>query len=459
MKLRTRLEELCGAEHVGLWKEAVPTASIASTTSTASGQQETLTVAPENEEQLREILRLAALDSKRVLPAGATEHLRARDAAAADLVLSLRRFDQTVDYEPEDQTLVAQAGVTLRSLDTLVHAHQQCMPIDCARGVAATVGGAVAGNRVGLDRLLHGTWRDHVLGARVMHADGTVTQTGSRVVKSVAGYDLSKLYVGSRGSLVVLLSVNLRLLHAPEVTSTVVAPIPVATAGEALQALHTDRRLMPSSILLAAEPQRERRTQEFVAVVRFAGRAEVVARQVEICLSRLGGQLVSQQEGDRLAESLRGLMAGSPDRAGLRLVTLPVAVVGPATELVQCLDTDSGFVAHYGVGTLHLSLTRDGVRQAIDIVQKQTAPNVPAVNRVAARWDNVPLGWPLPAELATAAPALSLQQALQREFDPTQVLQPTPDGFPSRFATDSLATDSPQADAQEGGAVGARDST
>ncbi len=430
MKLRTHLEALCGPEHVSTWSGTSGSDATLSDM-TLSGAPETLVVAPENEEQLREILRLAALDRWRVLPAGALEHLRSRDVAAADLVLSLRRFAGVVDYEPEDQTLVAQTGVSLRSLDTLLQAHQQSMSIDCARGVAATVGGAVAGNRCGLDRLLHGTWRDHVLGARAMHADGTVTQTGSRVVKSVAGYDLSKLYVGSRGSLVVLLEVNLRLMNTPEVTSTVVAHIPFGRAPEVLQALHEDRSLQSSSILLVAEPGPERRSKELFAVVRFAGRAEVVTRQVEICRSRIGGQLVSEEEGDRLSERLRKQMAGSAERASLRLVTLPVGVVQPAIALTQCLDAGSGFVAHYGVGTVHLLLTPEGMRHTLEVVRELRTQNSSAVGAIDMCGESIPQSWPLPVELATA-PASALQRALQTKFDPAQLFSPSPDGLPPR---------------------------
>ena len=381
MSWRSQLEQLCGAQNVG---------DLA--TGSADGAGTLPWVDVEQEEQLCELLALARASARRVLPAGAGEHLPAARLSAADVVVSLRRRNRIVDYQPADLTLVAQGGVTLRQLDEAVAAENQVLAVDCARGNEATLGGAVASNRHGLDRLRHGTWRDHVLGARVMHADGSITRTGSRVVKSVSGYDLAKLYVGSYGSTVFLLDINLRVLCAFESTGTLRASLPSASAADALRALNADRGLQPSAILLVVQPQEKRRLDELDVVVRFQGRSAVVAAQLQKSQQSLGGQVLDEDAARQLADQLRQQCEPAVDRHVMRVSSLPVEILKKASDWLPKLDAQSGLVAHYGVGIMHLMLSADV-------------------------WDHSS-----EESKAVSAPLSKLQRALRTSFDPANVL-------------------------------------
>ena len=405
MSWDTQLEQVCGA------------ANRSEVTVETFGASRVLPwVDIDDEEQLRQLLRLAAVESRRVLPAGAGEHLPAEALVRADVLVSLRRRNQIIDYESADLTMVAQAGVTLRQLDTAVAAEKQSLAVDCARGTHATLGGAVAADRSGLDAFRHGTWRDHVLGARVMHADGTVTRTGSRVVKSVSGYDLAKLYVGSQGCLVLLLDVNLRLLCHLQETGTVRATLPHVDAAQGIQKLYEDRTLQPSSLLIVSQPDEPRPSGHVDVIVRFAGRSEVVAQQLERCQQHLGGQVLQENAARRLADQLRQQCEPVTGKPWMRITALPVEILVHALRCAPQLDVHSGFVVQYGVGIAHFCLSADSSRA----LRELPAPAQRAQARVV--WGNVPheeaAGSP-----GQGSPALSkLRHSIRDSFDASGIL-------------------------------------
>src|SRR5690606_10324922 len=100
------------------------------------------------------------------------------------------RLDRVVDWQPDDLTVVVQAGTPLRALQELLRGRGQRVAFDAARVAAgATVGGLLATADDGPSRLAYGALRDLVIGATVVRADGVVARSGGRVIKNVAGYD------------------------------------------------------------------------------------------------------------------------------------------------------------------------------------------------------------------------------------------------------------------------------
>ena len=135
--------------------------------------------------------------------------------ARLDLVLDLSRLTGILEYVPADMVATAQAGVTLDALSRELGKHGQMLALDPYGGGSRTVGGVIATNASGQRRFRYGTGRDLLLGARFVQADGTATWGGSKVVKSVTGYDVPKLLVGSLGTLGVLVEATLRLHPMP----------------------------------------------------------------------------------------------------------------------------------------------------------------------------------------------------------------------------------------------------
>lgn len=124
---------------------------------------------------------------------------------ARGVTVDLSKMDRILSFEPEDQVVVVQAGASLDALNRSLGEHGQCIPFrsPCAEDVG-TIGGLLSANRPHLLEGMCGTWRDWVLGLTLVQADGTVAKTGSKVVKSVAGYDVQKLMIGARGTLAIV---------------------------------------------------------------------------------------------------------------------------------------------------------------------------------------------------------------------------------------------------------------
>src|SRR5262249_31184397 len=114
-----------------------------------------------------------------------------------------------VRYEPDDLTVTVGAGTTFAEVDAALAEHGQECPLD-PRDPAATIGGIVATGLSGVRRLRHGPLRDHVLEIRFVTGDGRVVKGGGPTVKNVTGYDLPRVFVGSYGTLGVLVQLTLR---------------------------------------------------------------------------------------------------------------------------------------------------------------------------------------------------------------------------------------------------------
>lgn len=124
--------------------------------------------------------------------------------------IDLTQLNRITEYVPADMTIHLEAGVRLGQLREVLEEQNQMLPLDPWCGTEATLGGIVSTNAQGPFRAV-GTIRDWVIGMRVVHADGSVSRTGGRVVKNVTGYDLGKLYTGALGSLGIVVEMSLKL--------------------------------------------------------------------------------------------------------------------------------------------------------------------------------------------------------------------------------------------------------
>jgi len=148
-----------------------------------------------------------------VIPVGARTQWEAGNAPGAGVEVSAPAG--VVRYEPDDLTVTVAAGTSFADLDAALAAHGQECPLD-PRDRTATVGGIVAAGLSGIRRLRHGPLRDQVLEIRFITGDGRLVKGGGPTVKNVTGYDLPRLFVGSFGTLGVLVQVTLRCRPRPQ---------------------------------------------------------------------------------------------------------------------------------------------------------------------------------------------------------------------------------------------------
>lgn len=126
-------------------------------------------------------------------------------------VLSLQRLHEVIDYPARDMTITVGSGMRIADLAAILAEENQQLPLDICHEQRATIGGAIACNISGPRRFGLGTFRDYLIGMSAVDAQGRGFHAGGRVVKNVAGYDLCKLMIGSRGSLGILTEVTLKL--------------------------------------------------------------------------------------------------------------------------------------------------------------------------------------------------------------------------------------------------------
>lgn len=199
-------------------------------------------VLPTSAEAAVEVMRLARANQWALAAAGAGSWVALGAVARRPLVvLSSARLSGVVDYQPADLTGSVLAGTSLSALAAATGANRQWLPSDAPSAPEGTVGAAFATDCAGPLRQLYGTPRDWVLGLEVITGDGRVLRLGRRVMKNVAGYDMPRLLVGSRGSLGFIARVDLRLQPLPEADLTVAfaaaEPAPLLTLSRQLLSL------------------------------------------------------------------------------------------------------------------------------------------------------------------------------------------------------------------------------
>jgi len=176
---------------------------------------------PAETDQVSRILILANEAGFPVIPRGAGTGLAGSAVPVwGGLVMDLCRMNRIVDIRIPDRLAVLQPGVVYADLQKTLSPHGFFFPPDPASGKACTIGGNVATNAGGIRGAKYGVTRDYVLGLEVVLPDGRILRTGSSCMKSVSGYDLTRLFVGSEGTIGVVTEIILKINPKPTASST-----------------------------------------------------------------------------------------------------------------------------------------------------------------------------------------------------------------------------------------------
>jgi glycolate oxidase FAD binding subunit len=203
---------------------------------------------PSDPAEVAESLRSAASQGTVVVPWGAgTKQDLGNPIQQCGLVLSLERLNRVVEYVPADMTITVEAGMRLADIQALTVPHGQTVALDPPRADRATMGGIAATASCGPRRMAYGRVRDLLLGCRVALPDGRLIKAGGKVVKNVAGYDLTKLMIGSLGTLGIITEVSLRLRPVAADRRTLLFGFSVLE-----EALDAAEKVMRSELLPAA---------------------------------------------------------------------------------------------------------------------------------------------------------------------------------------------------------------
>jgi glycolate oxidase FAD binding subunit len=375
-----------------------------------------MVVEPESVAEASDALRAANAGRRTVrFVGGGTKLGWGAPGKPIDAELSTRGLRGVVEHNAPDLTAIVQAGSPLQQVQAAFADRGQMLPLDPPLGAddKATVGGVIASGDSGPLRHRHGAPRDLLLGMTVVLADGTVARSGGKVIKNVAGYDLSKLFAGSFGTLGLIARVAVRLRPLPVRSVTVVGE----TSDPAL--------LQGAARALGGAPLE----LEALDLFWVQGAGEVLAQLTGVAVERRAGTAatLAQREGlgTRIVESddtlWRRQREGQRAHVGacLRVSGLPTRIA----DVVRAADDAGGsVVGRAGIGLFWIRLP-----------PAETEALVRSIHRVRDRLRPLPcVLLDAPAEVRSEVDvwhtadgvALGLMRRVKTRFDPTNVCAP-----------------------------------
>ncbi|WP_295640598.1 FAD-linked oxidase C-terminal domain-containing protein [uncultured Methylibium sp.] len=307
-------------------------------------------------------------------------------AVQGGVSIDLSRMDQVLRVNAEDLTVTVQAGVTRKQLNEAIRHEGLFFPID--PGADASIGGMAATRASGTNAVRYGTMRENVLGLTVVTASGEVVRTGTRARKSSAGYDLTRLFVGSEGTLGVMTEITLKLYPLPEAISAAVCHFPSVDA-----AVRTTIQVIQLGVpiarceLLDAHAVRAVNAHDRLGLreapmllMEFHGSAAGVQEQAQVVqdiAAEFGGEgfewATTPEARTRLWTARHhAYLSALQTRPGCRAVTTDCCV--PISRLAECIDATvaevdaSGLpyfiVGHVGDGNFHVGYLIDPAQPA-----------------------------------------------------------------------------------------------
>ncbi|MGH9144132.1 MAG: FAD-binding oxidoreductase [Vicinamibacterales bacterium] len=376
-------------------------------------------IQPGNPNEVAAALRRASESGQTIVIRGAgTKSAWGRPPSRVDTILDMRRLNRILAHEHGDMTATIEAGTSLHAVNEALAIHGQTLPLDPPFADRATIGGLLATNDSGPLRHRYGTPRDLVIGIELATTDGTLSKAGGRVVKNVAGYDLSKLVTGSFGSLAAIVSATFKLAPLPAGSKTM--RIGLRDARALGQVVHI---MMASQLEPVAFEVGTAGTLHLL--LRFASLPAVVDAQIAQATSSLSAWAASIDVLDGRAElaiwTAHAAELWHSPGAILRASWLPASMTAVLDELERAASDLGGATMVTGraaVGAGHVAVTGDASAQAAFVERlraSSTFGNVVVV-RGSAELKALVDVW------GSSGDRQPLFDSLKRAFDPNGVL-------------------------------------
>jgi D-lactate dehydrogenase (cytochrome) len=408
-------------------------------------------VYPQNTDDVQTIVRICAANGVPVIPFGVGTSLEGHiNAPLGGVSIDVRDMNKVLSVHAEDLDCVVEPGITRKALNENLRDQGLFFPID--PGADASLGGMAATRCSGTNAVRYGTMKDNVLALKVVMADGELMTTARRAKKSAAGYDLTRLIVGSEGTLGVITELTLKLSGIPEAIASGVCPFPSVDAAckatiltiqsgipvariELLDALQIKASNAYSKLTLPEVP---------TLFVEFHGSDASVAEQSQRfsdIVADLGGGpfdwATKPEDRSRLWQARHdGYHAARRLRPGAQAfatdVCVPISRLAECVNATQCATAELKLVApilgHVGDGNFHLSLLvdmadADEVKRA-GILMQRVVELALSMDGTCTGEHGVGQGKMKYLLAEHGAPALAAMAAIKRALDPQNIMNP-----------------------------------
>ncbi len=329
-------------------------------------------ITPTTKEEAAQAVALANHHGLTILARGGGSRLDLGGIPArVDILLETRNMTRLIEHEAPDLTCQVEAGITLAALQERLGKKGQRVALDPPDAEQASLGGILASNTSGPKRFRYGTARDVLIGLRVVQASGEIARSGGNVVKNVAGYDLNKLYIGSLGTLGIIVEANLKLQPLPIGERTML--LTFSNANDAMQAVTAllGSLLTPSAIELidagAAGDMSDffgltLPAEGYTLAIDFEGSPTTISRQLDetrLLARRSGAFLGDDLDGQAQAQfwqAVREHMRGTVTCKVAILVSQVASFLESITNACRSHRLEAAVVGHVGNGILYVEL-------------------------------------------------------------------------------------------------------
>jgi D-lactate dehydrogenase (cytochrome) len=405
----------------------------------------------ERTQDVADAVKLASDHDVPVIPFGVGTSLEGHLLAIqGGISIDVSRMNKVLSVNAEDLTVTVQPGVTRKQLNEEIKSTGLFFPID--PGADATLGGMAATRASGTNAVRYGTMRENVLGLEVVTAGGEIIRTGTRAKKSSAGYDLTRLMVGSEGTLGVITEVTVRLYPLPEAISAAICSFPSIEA-----AVRTTIQIIQLGVPIARVELIDNNTVRMVNVhsklnlreeplllMEFHGSPSGVKEQAELVqeiAAEHGGNAfewaTTPEERTRLWTARHNAyFAAIQSKPGCRAISTDTCV--PISRLADCLldsvkeADDSGLpyflVGHVGDGNFHFGYLLDPDKpQEREIAEKlnhQLVARALSLEGTCTGEHGVGVHKMELLVTETGAGAVDMMRTIKRALDPKNIMNP-----------------------------------